>query len=204
VTEVGGSSPLARGLLICGHGARVQPGIIPARAGFTPCTATRSPPGSDHPRSRGVYHPVPPGRLPVEGSSPLARGLPRNVGRPPRNMRIIPARAGFTARMAARQAGRRDHPRSRGVYSWDVVSEHILPGSSPLARGLLKRAPGRACTARIIPARAGFTQRVRGHEARRPDHPRSRGVYSKRNRKAFRASGSSPLARGLRRGRRGR
>ena len=50
-----GSSPLARGLPAGGLGDEAAPGIIPARAGFTP-TATRAPPcTADHPRSRGVY-----------------------------------------------------------------------------------------------------------------------------------------------------
>ena len=177
VTEVGGSSPLARGLLICGHGARVQPGIIPARAGFTPCTATRSPPGSDHPRSRGVYHPVPPGRLPVEGSSPLARGL-RPGWRPGRRAGgIIPARAGFTEACSRAGLHRSDHPRSRGVYGRFTMGQTLWLGSSPLARGLRHGPRPVRGDVRIIPARAGFTMVyiLKCHNI--PDHPRSRGVY---------------------------
>ena len=111
-----GSSPLARGLpLACEETIGIVR-IIPARAGFTPNPAgTREPP-RDHPRSRGVYaSPRVTGRA-RRGSSPLARGLPLIrpiIVHPPR---IIPARAGFTARRR-RPAGRyRDHPRSRGVY----------------------------------------------------------------------------------------
>ena len=50
-----------------------------------------------------------------------------------------------------------DHPRSRGVYRPSSSSSEMIPGSSPLARGLL--APPRRCLChrRIIPARAGFT-----------------------------------------------
>ena len=54
-TARGGSSPLARGLLGMGVRAVLGPGIIPARAGFTPGAAGSSPPSTDHPRSRGVY-----------------------------------------------------------------------------------------------------------------------------------------------------
>ena len=50
-----GSSPLARGLQgdlqVLGQG----PGIIPARAGFTPVPGLATLTGRDHPRSRGVY-----------------------------------------------------------------------------------------------------------------------------------------------------
>ena len=71
-------------------------GIIPARAGFTaPTTSTTAAP-PDHPRSRGVYlrPPIAPGI--VDGSSPLARGLPGEQGVCPTASGIIPARAGFT------------------------------------------------------------------------------------------------------------
>ena len=71
-------------------------------------------------------------------------------------------------------------------------------GSSPLARGLRH---GRACLVvegRIIPARAGFTDGDRRVRARRRDHPRSRGVYCPPGTAGSGATGSSPLARGLR------
>ena len=71
------------------------------------------------------------------GSSPLARGL-RPIWRPVRiPLRIIPARAGFTA------YGDRK-------TTWGN-------GSSPLARGLLLKFVCYPYAARIIPARAGFT-----------------------------------------------
>ena len=71
-------------------------------------------------------------------------------------------------------------------------------GSSPLARGLLRRERGPRRRRRIIPARAGFT----GVGGRNPctdrDHPRSRGVYGPRTGARAAGWGSSPLARGLR------
>ena len=53
------------------------------------------------------------------------------------------------------------------------------------------KAPG------IIPARAGFTQRVSWPYPRLQDHPRSRGVYSDLTNWQTTNPGSSPLARGL-------
>ena len=52
-------------------------------------------------------------------------------------------------------------------------------------------------TPRIIPARAGFT--VDGNPGRGadPDHPRSRGVYTRSRSRPRDSPGSSPLARGL-------
>ena len=70
------------------------------------------------------------------GSSPLARGLleprPVNLG----GARIIPARAGFTAKKRAERLERTDHPRSRGVYAGTLLVGRGWLGSSPLARGL--------------------------------------------------------------------
>ena len=113
-----------------------------------------------------------------QGSSPLARGLrrytivvgamrgiiPARAGFTPGRSRtsgsatrIIPARAGFTPACGCRARSARDHPRSRGVYVIVAVWRAILGGSSPLARGLPRHDWAAAATARIIPARAGFT-----------------------------------------------
>ena len=111
-----GSSPLARGLRMSDNGT--QSGC------------------QDHPRSRGVYEYGQPVENKRPGSSPLARGLrpgPRLRGRGPG---IIPARAGFTPPGTPRLPRRRDHPRSRGVYSCGGLDSHWWHGSSPLARGL--------------------------------------------------------------------
>ena len=52
-----------------------------------------------------------------------------------------------------------------------------MPGSSPLARGLLFHLPPLIFDQRIIPARAGFTYCSSVSSPRAADHPRSRGVY---------------------------
>ena len=172
-----GSSPLARGL----------------RAGFARLVRG----AVDHPRSRGVYHPRRrrPRRRP--GSSPLARGLLALRTGDYRDLRIIPARAGFTRRVTGTPSGSSDHPRSRGVYHHREENARVSLGSSPLARGLRYHARVRVCGPGIIPARAGFTGTVSSRDGTRWDHPRSRGVYPKREQRSTRVRGSSPLARGL-------
>ena len=72
-----------------------------------------------------------------------------------------------------------------------------LVGSSPLARGLRARPVRPDGHGRIIPARAGFTSSRSPATSRRPDHPRSRGVYRGTHAAHRRKTGSSPLARGL-------
>ena len=131
-----GSSPLARGLRLTAYWDSTVTGIIPARAGFTgyawcPRTGTR-----DHPRSRGVYPlAVFKGGM-LNGSSPLARGLPSDDAGDALEGRIIPARAGFTAGTHEALLPCRDHPRSRGVYNRGRPRPGRPGGSSPLARGL--------------------------------------------------------------------
>ena len=172
-----GSSPLARGLRT-GHSARdAGDGIIPARAGFTVRVPGDDRPGTDHPRSRGVYVWELLSKTGREGSSPLARGLLDHRGLPRPAQRIIPARAGFTRRTRSARSRSWDHPRSRGVYQTRQPSASPGRGSSPLARGLPVVLLPPLLRGRIIPARAGFTGRGCRSPTASPDHPRSRGVY---------------------------
>ena len=130
--------------------------------------------------------------------SPLARSLRGRLAGPELGGGVIPARAGFTRAHPHGHSAGQDHPRSRGVYPGEPTRLAPRCGSSPLARGLrvphvqVQVAPG------IIPARAGFTHRVCRTRCSPRDHPRSRGVYPLFTRNFVRASGSSPLARGLR------
>ena len=157
----------------------------------------RWPVPEDHPRSRGVYVTEMGADPDGVGSSPLARGLPAVEVVHGGVVGIIPARAGFTALVRRGTAGARDHPRSRGVYSWAATAAHCWAGSSPLARGLRCDRIRGAAAPRIIPARAGFTPGCRSGEAPGADHPRSRGVYDEDRAHSEETFGSSPLARGL-------
>ena len=131
------------------------------------------------------------------GSSPLARGLQSHHAAEPQVYGIIPARAGFTVVPSAEEQRAQDHPRSRGVYATVPMKLVRAGGSSPLARGLRRDSGHDQHDRRIIPARAGFTGRFRCCRSRRPDHPRSRGVYRAISVLPKSAPGSSPLARGL-------
>ena len=173
----GGSSPLARGLLLQELHPASQRRIIPARAGFTGLDGSITADDADHPRSRGVYQTCGRGRVRVRGSSPLARGLPPKTRGRVFDRGIIPARAGFT-------------PLSAPL-------EHSAHGSSPLARGLPLSFQLWRMLIGIIPARAGFTPTTTPRGTRVTDHPRSRGVYVGLISRPHLHPGSSPLARGL-------
>ena len=194
-----GSSPLARGLRRDRRGRGQHLGIIPARAGFTHGVRVIRGEKEDHPRSRGVYPTARRGSQMPYGSSPLARGLHGFAKAKAAEAGIIPARAGFTGRRVCGACRLSDHPRSRGVYDGGVQESGSTSGSSPLARGLLNDFVNVVTELGIIPARAGFTDISTSSTPERGDHPRSRGVYLLRSTSTGMASGSSPLARGLRR-----
>ena len=141
-TPSSGSSPLARGLPLRFYGAITDVRIIPARAGFTRRRPWVRSGTSDHPRSRGVYVRAQWTALPPDGSSPLARGLRSRPARTSNPTRIIPARAGFTVIIVVSSVVGGDHPRSRGVYAVARYVGWQGKGSSPLARGLLRRGRG--------------------------------------------------------------
>ena len=98
---------------------------------------------------------------------------------------------------SCRRTGRRDHPRSRGVYEGFDFAGWMAGGSSPLARGLLNLAVVDIPFEGIIPARAGFTPAQSLWRPAEADHPRSRGVYFLSASWNLMSAGSSPLARGL-------
>ena len=195
-----GSSPLARGLHGWNKDIDAKRGIIPARAGFTNSSVRYTANTTDHPRSRGVYRPRVADYGFKVGSSPLARGLQPQEKFLELCAGIIPARAGFTFHLLEDDRVLPDHPRSRGVYQPEGIDLGGQHGSSPLARGLLRRRELLLQLLRIIPARAGFTC-GRGLTLNQAwDHPRSRGVYRASLLPARAIVGSSPLARGLQAG----
>ena len=153
----GGSSPRVRGLLAVYYDTVCDPGIIPARAGFTDHAAPVLGAQPDHPRACGVYIHFLPSHYSVTGSSPRVRGL-RIAERKTRGESwIIPARAGFTRDGGIPGFAMWDHPRACGVYNRLSLNDGGESGSSPRVRGLLVKNRVITERDRIIPARAGFT-----------------------------------------------
>ena len=110
------------------------------------------------------------------GSSPLARGTPRQRCDRVRAHRFIPARAGNTGPPTCPTTPGAVHPRSRGEHTFRPCSTRLFGGSSPLARGT-RSAP--------VPRRS-----------RSAVHPRSRGEHIDATVVRVSLGGSSPLARG--------
>ena len=156
-TLEGGSSPLARGAL--DRGACVGPpsGLIPAGAGRTTFMREKGEPTQAHPRWRGAHWGDPEDANRVKGSSPLARGAPRDRGGPEGGVGLIPAGAG----------------RTKFQKTIRVTNE----GSSPLARGALISLTSHRCPRGLIPAGAGRTIPGQAKSPENPAHPRWRGAH---------------------------
>ena len=156
----GGSSPHARGPPDSHGYVTYVYGIILACAGSTLAIVERDLYPRDHPRMRGVHSRGYFRLARASGSSPHARG--------PRGSE------------AERREVCRDHPRMRGVHVGGSGRPARAWGSSPHARGppaifiQLVKEQG------IIPACAGSTQRCRIPSAGYRDHPRMRGVHTKK------------------------
>ena len=154
--SIGGSSPLTRGKR---YARRRVLTVSPA-----------------HPRSRGenLYR-DPMGRR-VYGSSPLTRGKHDRADRRFSRLRLIPAHAGKTPASLGSAPSPRAHPRSRGENASASLWMYGGEGSSPLTRGKHFSDAHFASRARLIPAHAGKTLRLRAPTTTR--------------------GGSSPLTRG--------
>ena len=196
VLDVLGSSPLARGTQVEDVPAVAVVGIIPACAGNTSTTTTRSASATDHPRLRGE-HDMPSVRLSMRrGSSPLARGTHLWIGPFGPEWGIIPACAGNTGTKSRRPFSARDHPRLRGEHDEYGDGRPRRLGSSPLARGTRVAMSSTAHGTGIIPACAGNTIALRVLPIRYKDHPRLRGEHPLGCTWLYAWTGSSPLARG--------
>ena len=192
-------------------------GIIPADAGSTLHSNTRSATGQDHPRGCGEHarsaHPM---RV-IAGSSPRMRGARDRPGVQVPDHRIIPADAGSTMhnmtntqhstgssprmrgalyKYGLRLFPRQDHPRGCGEHVAHIILGCFLEGSSPRMRGAPPPIWAAFSCLRIIPADAGSTQGEDGKESRERDHPRGCGEHVGRMRELAMNEGSSPRMRG--------
>ena len=88
------------------------------------------------------------------------------------------------------------HPRRRGEHRSASCCRQAVYGSSPQARGTLRRPDSASAPMRFIPAGAGNTQRGADCCYRAAVHPRRRGEHASCQSSAPTSSGSSPQARG--------
>ena len=191
-----GSSPLARGTVRCPRPVFRRRRFIPACAG-NGSLYRRFPPGvSVHPRLRGERYDSQAGTRKATGSSPLARGTAATPDQTQAPERFIPACAGNGCPWRTGPPLPPVHPRLRGERATSSWRTRLARGSSPLARGTVAgRREGSSMT-RFIPACAGNGPFHGRRTSRLAVHPRLRGERRSWDSWIWRASGSSPLARG--------
>ena len=153
-----GSSPRVRGKPSHRVMVEAEFRIIPARAGQTPPMRTITQSTTDHPRACGANLVACLGHHLLPGSSPRVRGKHRHRQWHRRQGRIIPARAGQTARPSNAPACPTDHPRACGANSSFQSDGTFEIGSSPRVRGKRDLVLVIVEERRIIPARAGQTE----------------------------------------------
>ena len=195
-----GSSPLTRGKPQRYYRGDLLPRLIPAHAGKTYGSHTRTVPSWAHPRSRGENASIDAKAAELGGSSPLTRGKRGLGGVPGVVDRLIPAHAGKTARPCARLIRWRAHPRSRGENIQTSSQTVKTSGSSPLTREKRRAGCIDGLVQRLIPAHAGKTDAARPERERAGAHPRSRGENTRASGASPQSAGSSPLTRGKRKG----
>ena len=170
--------------------------IIPARAGQTWSHCRRRSSGTNHPRACGANNKrgdEPGGEY---GSSPRVRGKLLLFGCRVGSMRIIPARAGQTWLPRAIFTSFPDHPRACGANLEANFGGINKAGSSPRVRGKRLRHEKLLHEGRIIPARAGQTDRQDHSALHRTDHPRACGANLSNAVQKANPYGSSPRVRG--------
>ena len=130
-----GSSPRLRGTLAVGGQQLVNVGIIPALAGNTSPSSTRTAPRWDHPRACGEHAAMTLDVYADLGSSPRLRGTQTRWKQRVFPFGIIPALAGNTLLRHQRLLHSWDHPRACGEHSTSTRDDAIGMGSSPRLRG---------------------------------------------------------------------
>ena len=172
-----GSPPLARGIHVLVIKDYHPVRITPACAGNTVCNGSARTGAWDHPRLRGEYDWL---QMRIQqrlGSPPLARGIPFLICSYTSSGRITPACAGNTLLLQYLHQSNWDRPRLRGEYVEQVMTDTLVRGSPPLARGIQPDDVQQKVPYRITPACAGNTEPGKNRTAQGRDHPRLRGEY---------------------------
>ena len=154
-----GSSPHTRGAHRDSFHFALWVGIIPAYAGSTARSGSRSCRLRDHPRIRGEHFISWVLLAPFPGSSPHTRGALFIDQEGKTFLGIIPAYAGSTSNLRPLRFSDLDHPRIRGEHDRRSLRVSAMMGSSPHTRGARRSSMPPSSLTGIIPAYAGSTQK---------------------------------------------
>ncbi len=195
-SRAAGSSPHARGTRNSRQCGPASSRFIPARAGNSAAARDAAEAAAVHPRTRGELSPRASPHRRRAGSSPHARGTRTTTCSPTAATRFIPARAGNSGVRRSWRAQDAVHPRTRGELGPVRRAALDGDGSSPHARGTLKKQAAPHLRKRFIPARAGNSTAQARAPPPRTVHPRTRGELLFLLAIPLTPYGSSPHARG--------
>ena len=170
--------------------------LIPALAGKTKSSRSRSTAAPAHPRAGGENCLSQGGQLRSVGSSPRWRGKPARSFVLLEKSRLIPALAGKTSKSESFEISSTAHPRAGGENLFRAREIAGGAGSSPRWRGKRATLAARVETPRLIPALAGKTLQARAGHQPRPAHPRAGGENNASSTLPASNGGSSPRWRG--------
>ena len=188
-----GSSPRSRGTQMPVFDDLTVLRFIPALAGNTSPTTSRTAPTTVHPRARGEHGVAPAAAGCGSGSSPRSRGTLDHLA-----ATVLRFIAGNTSPTTSRTAPTTVHPRARGEHGVAPAAAGCGSGSSPRSRGTLDHLPRCQPDVRFILALAGNTESLDSFSVRFTVHPRARGEHGRRSISVVIAAGSSPRSRGTR------
>ena len=191
-----GSPPRVRGKECPFPPAGPQPGITPACAGKSAGRHQFNCSNEDHPRVCGEKNPAHTLGNPPTGSPPRVRGKDVHKKKSYSRMRITPACAGKSTRLAQIQKPAEDHPRVCGEKYPTPHWRFVSPGSPPRVRGKERDDFGAVGPAGITPACAGKRAPSAEHAASQRDHPRVCGEKPVEHSPPAAPSGSPPRVRG--------
>ena len=192
-----GSPPHTRGILSDIKRRCSSIGITPAHAGNTCTQKKQARQIGDHPRTRGEYLTQTIVVMIYPGSPPHTRGIPISTEATAPAVGITPAHAGNTVLSWHYKLRFRDHPRTRGEYSYTTGRPSHPAGSPPHTRGILLNRRNATLKVGITPAHAGNTISGCSSVWKNADHPRTRGEYRLAQLQAQQQQGSPPHTRGI-------
>ena len=136
MTDVPGSPPPVRGILLLSIVFPPLSGITPASAGHTLRLVRRIRLVRDHPRQCGAYQKPHSNSFLAVGSPPPVRGILWRPAALLACLGITPASAGHTRNSHNCNSASWDHPRQCGAYPTSKRSLLVLQGSPPPVRGI--------------------------------------------------------------------
>ncbi len=191
-----GASPRMRGTVRGQRGTNACGRCIPAHAGNGGCHGSSPQVVSVHPRACGERDATSFLQARQGGASPRMRGTARRPGPAASWCRCIPAHAGNGGELSISGGASTVHPRACGEREVIARDTDGTSGASPRMRGTERRARGRDCGSRCIPAHAGNGPRHSALVFLAQVHPRACGERAQIAGRRNWSIGASPRMRG--------